>query len=54
MVLFLVMQGLIPLVLRAEGTPDAWSESSRWWMHAILGANLASIELLVWLIRREG
>ena len=29
MVLFLVMQGLIALVLHAEGTRDAWSESSR-------------------------
>jgi hypothetical protein len=54
MVLFLVMQGLIALVLRAGGTPNAWSESSRWWMHAVLGANLVSIALLVWLLRREG
>ncbi len=54
MVLFLVMQGLIALVLRAEGTPDAWSASSRWWMHAALGANLVSIALLVWLLRQEG
>jgi hypothetical protein len=54
MVLFLAMQGLIALVLRAAGSSDAWSESSRWWMHAALGANLVSIALLVWLLKREG
>jgi len=54
LVLFLAMQGLFALVLRAKGTPDAWSESSRWWIHAVLGANLVSIALLVWLLRREG
>jgi hypothetical protein len=46
--------GLIALVLRAAGTPDAWSESSRWWIHAVLSANLVSIALLVKLLRQEG
>jgi len=52
--LFLLFQGLITLLLFVIGQEHPWEESSRWWLFAVILANLVSIFLLVRLFKAEG
>ena len=52
--LFLLFQGLITLVFLIAGHPGAWDESARWWLFAVILANLSSIFLLIIVFRAEG
>lgn len=54
LVLFAIVQALIAIVLLLLGSPDAWSESARWWVFSTIVTNVVSILLLVRLFRAEG
>ncbi len=52
--LFLAAQGLTAAALALGGAQSPWQEASRWWIFFPILANLASIALLVLLLRAEG
>ena len=52
--LFLGFQVLVWIILLAGGVQNAWSESARWWVFAVIAANIVCIFLLDRLIKAEG
>ncbi len=52
--LFLLFQGLIALGFWVTRQQNAWYESSRWWLFAVILANLSSVLLLILMFRAEG
>ena len=51
--LFAVFQILTAIVLSFTNSPTPWSDSAGWWTFSALFANIVSIMLLFWLLRRE-
>ncbi len=52
--LFLFFQGLIALGLFLTRQTNAWDESARWWIFAVIATNLVGVFLLVRLFKAEG
>ena len=52
--LFIFFQALFALFLKIAGTPAAWDESARWWIFAVILANITCIFLLYHLYKAEG
>ena len=52
--LFLAWQGAAAAILAVTGTADALDAAVAWWPVSIVGANLTTLAVLFWLLRREG
>lgn len=52
--LFLGFQVLVWIILLALGVQNAWTESARWWVFAVITANLVCIYFLNRLFKAEG
>ncbi len=52
--LFLAWQGVAAAILAMTGTVDTPDDAVAWWPVSIVGANLTTLAVLLWLLRREG
>lgn len=52
--LFLAWQGAAAAILAMTGTADSLDAAVAWWPVSIVGANLTTLAVLLWLLRREG